>query len=60
MGSVQTYETVHMVTVGNGNNNKIIGNLVVDPFYDISGVGKKHTYATVAVSHHMNSLICLH
>ena len=42
MGSVQTYETFHRVTDGNGND--IIGKWFVDPFCDGNGNGKKHTY----------------
>ena len=58
-------ETVHMVTDGNDNGNRIIVKWVVDPFCDSNGNrNAKYTHIcnffvaiAVAVSHHVNSLI---
>ena len=51
MGSMQTYETVQMVTDGNGNGNGNIVKWVVDPFCDDNSNGKSaNTYDVIAIA----------
>ena len=60
---MQTYETLHIVTDGNG----IIGKWVVDPLCNGNGkiecqIQNMHFAIALAVAmdHHVNSLICLY